>query len=150
MSHQVFSAADPSKSDLPLEGKSGGATKDNRPTTKLLDESLAAIGVHPSVIQSGLGGVVWFLAVIWLYFAWGARVDLDLAVAAGFFVMFFTLFLLLASRWLHERGMRIDHFLSPSIAFFLAVGGPKCGWDPAVTATPVGPNSERLSALRRS
>jgi hypothetical protein len=37
------------------------------------------------------------LAVSWLYFAWGTKVDLDLAVATGFFVMFFTLFLMMAT-----------------------------------------------------
>jgi hypothetical protein len=65
--------------------------------------------VHPVVFQIGLGAAVWFVAVSWLYFAWGRHVDLDLAVATGFFIMFFTLFLIAATgvirdpRWLQKR-----------------------------------------------
>jgi hypothetical protein len=54
-------------------------------------------GVHPAVIKVALSAVVWFLAVAWLDFYGGAEVDLSLAVVTGFFVMFFTLFLVTAS-----------------------------------------------------
>lgn len=98
MSHQVLKAFDLSKGALLLERKRGGAP--NKPA--LPGAGLATAGLHSSVIQTGLGGVVWFLAVTWLYFVWGPHVDLDLAVAAGVFVMFLTLFLLLAARWAQE------------------------------------------------
>jgi hypothetical protein len=58
---------------------------------------LPITGVHPAVIKIALSAVVWFLAVAWLDFSGGPEVDLDLAVVTGFFVMFFTLFLLTAS-----------------------------------------------------
>jgi hypothetical protein len=54
-------------------------------------------GVHPAVIKVALSAVVWFLAVAWLDFSGGPEVNLSLAVATGFFVMFFTLFLVTAS-----------------------------------------------------
>ena len=66
-------------------------------------------GVHPVVFQIGLSAAVWFVAVSWLYFAWGRHVDLDLAVTTGFFIMFFTLFLVAAAgiindpRWSQQR-----------------------------------------------
>ena len=44
-----------------------------------------------------MSAVVWFLAVAWFDFSGGPEVDLNLAVVTGFFVMFFTLFLLAAS-----------------------------------------------------
>jgi hypothetical protein len=65
--------------------------------------------VHPAVFQVGLGAAIWFVSVSWLYFAWGSHVDLDLAVATGFFIMFFTLFLIAAAgiikdpRWFQKR-----------------------------------------------
>ena len=97
MSPQVLKASNLSKG---APRKSGDAPKfDN---AALPGEGLATMGMHHSMIQIGLGGVVWFLAVTWLYFVWGRHVDLDLAVAAGIFVMFFTLFLLLATRWAQE------------------------------------------------
>jgi len=40
---------------------------------------------------------VWLLAVAWFDFSGGPEVDLNLAVVTGFFVTFFTLFLLAAS-----------------------------------------------------
>lgn len=56
-------------------------------------------GVHPFVIQISLSGVAWFLAVAWLDFS-GPEVNPALAVVLGFFVMYFTLFLLTAfPRW---------------------------------------------------
>ena len=54
-------------------------------------------GFHPFVIQISLSGVAWFLAVTWLDFSGGPQVSLALAVVLGFFVMYFTLFLLTAS-----------------------------------------------------
>jgi len=66
-------------------------------------------GVHPVVFKVSLVAVLWFVAVTWLYFAWGAHVDLDLAVATGFFTMLFTLLLIAAdgmikeSRWFQKR-----------------------------------------------
>ena len=56
-------------------------------------------GVHPFVIQISLSGVAWFLAVAWLDFS-GPEVNLVLAVVFGFFVIYFTFFLLTAfPRW---------------------------------------------------
>jgi len=66
-------------------------------------------GVHLAVFKISLVAVFWFVAVAWLYFAWGAHVDLDLAVATGFFTMFFTLLLIAADgiikepRWFQKR-----------------------------------------------
>ena len=54
-------------------------------------------GFHPAVIKVALSAVVWFLAVAWLDFSGGHEVDLSLAVVTGFFVIFFTLFLVTAS-----------------------------------------------------
>jgi len=71
---------------------------------------LPIIGVHPAVIKIAMSAVVWFLAVAWFDFSGGPEVDLSLAVVTGFFVMFFTLFLLAASmviddpRWKQPRG----------------------------------------------
>lgn len=53
--------------------------------------------VHPGVFKLVIVAAVWFLAVSWLYFAWGTEVDLDLAVATGFFIMFFALFLMMST-----------------------------------------------------
>jgi hypothetical protein len=50
MSHQVLKAFDLSKGALLLERKRGGAP--NKPV-------LPGAGLHSSVIQIGLGGVVW-------------------------------------------------------------------------------------------
>ena len=62
------------------------------------DRALLPItGVHPAVIKIAMSAVVWFLAVAWFDFSGGPEVDLNLAVVTGFFVMFFTLFLLAAS-----------------------------------------------------
>jgi hypothetical protein len=59
--------------------------------------------VHPVAIEIGLAATLWFLAMAWLSFAWGREIDLDLAVASLFFVMFFTLFLTTASRAVHDK-----------------------------------------------
>jgi hypothetical protein len=82
-------------------------------------------GVHPVVFEVGLGGAVWFIAVSWLYFAWGRHVDLALAVATGFFIMFFTLFLIMAAgiikdpRWLQHR-VNFRKFLRSDVPTYTA------------------------------
>jgi hypothetical protein len=81
---------------------------------------LPVTGVHPAVIKIAMSAVVWFLAVAWFDFSGGPEVDLDLAVATGFFVMFFTLFLLTASmvvddpRWKQPKA-RFAEFLNDRI-----------------------------------
>ena len=55
------------------------------------------------MIKVALSAVVWFLAVAWLDFSGGAEVDLSLAVVTGFFVMFFTLFLVTASMAVNDQ-----------------------------------------------
>jgi hypothetical protein len=87
----------------------------------LTDSSLLPItGVHPAVIKMALSAVVWFLAVAWFDFSGGPEVDFNLAVITGFFVMFFTLFLLAASmmvddpRWKQPRA-RFVEFLKDQI-----------------------------------
>jgi len=59
--------------------------------------------VHPVAIEISLAATLWFLAMAWLSFAWGRHVDLNLAVASLFFVMFFTLFLKTASRAVKDK-----------------------------------------------
>jgi len=54
-------------------------------------------GVHPVVVKIAIAAVLWSLAVTWLAFAGSGGVDWDLTVVSLFFVIFFTLFLLLAS-----------------------------------------------------
>src|SRR6476661_669664 len=81
---------------------------------------LPITGVHPAVIKIAMSAVVWFLAVAWFDFSGGPEVDLDLAVVTGFFVMFFTLFLLAASmviddpRWRQPKA-RFAEFLKDQI-----------------------------------
>jgi hypothetical protein len=81
---------------------------------------LPMTGVHPAVIKIAMSAVVWFLAVAWLDFSGGPEVDLNLAVVTGFFVMFFTLFLLAASmviddpRWRQPK-VRFAEFLKDQI-----------------------------------
>ena len=60
-------------------------------------------GVHPDAFKIALSAVVWLLAVAWLDFSGGAEVDLSLAVVTGFFVMFFTLFLVTASMAVNDQ-----------------------------------------------
>ena len=64
-------------------------------------------GVHPAVIKVAPSAVVWFLAVAWLDFSGGVEVDLPLAVVTGFFVMFFTLFLVTASLAVNDPRWRL-------------------------------------------
>jgi hypothetical protein len=81
---------------------------------------LPITGVHPAVIKIALSAVVLFLALAWLDFSGGPEVDLDLAVVTGFFVMFFTLFLLTASmvvddpRWKQPK-TRFIEFLKDEV-----------------------------------
>ena len=75
-------------------------TLDTRLLRQPVEERPALVettGVHPAVIKVALSAVVWFLAVAWLDFSGGHEVDLSLAVVTGFFVIFFTLFLVTAS-----------------------------------------------------
>ena len=73
--------------------ESEGAT---RPTTR----------IHPAVFKIALSAVAWFLAVAWLNFAGGVEVDMIMSVMTGFFVMFFTLFLVAVSMILNDRRWR--------------------------------------------
>jgi hypothetical protein len=81
---------------------------------------LPMTGVHPAVIKTAMSAVVWFLAVAWFDFSGGPEVDLNLAVVTGFFVMFFTLFLMAASmviddpRWKQPKA-RFAEFLKDQI-----------------------------------
>ena len=81
-------------------------TLDARPFRDPVEEQAALAqntGVHPAVIKVALSAVVWFLAVAWLDFSGGAEADLSLAVVTGFFVMFFTLFLVTASMAVNDQ-----------------------------------------------
>jgi hypothetical protein len=64
-------------------------------------------GVHPMVAKIAIGAAVWFLAIVWFSFAWGAEVDFLLAIVTLFFVMFFTLFLLTATYGLQDPRWRL-------------------------------------------
>ena len=76
--------------------------------------------IHPAVFTIALSGVAWFLAVAWLNFAGKVKVDLVLSVVTGFFVMFFTLFLVAASmivndpRW-RQRKTSFTKFIEDDI-----------------------------------
>jgi hypothetical protein len=82
-------------------------------------------GVHPIVVKIAIAAVLWFLAVTWLAFAGSGGIDIDLAVVTLFFVIFFTLFLLLASfsiadpRW-PTRQTSLREFLTSKVG--LATG----------------------------
>jgi hypothetical protein len=85
----------PSPSVELLDPSSGDAS--SRPSRS--ERGLPPVtGVHPAVVKIALSAVAWFLAVAWLDFSGGPEVDLVLAVVTGFFIMFFTSFLLAASR----------------------------------------------------
>ena len=84
---------------LPPKGQFLGRSG-TKSAARTLESDLALLpvtGVHPAVIKIAMSAVVWFLAVAWFDFSGGPEVDLNLAVVTGFFVMFFTLFLLAAS-----------------------------------------------------
>jgi hypothetical protein len=103
---------------LELFGRSGA-----KGAPRILESEPALLpiaGVHPAVIKIAMSAVVWFLAVAWFDFYGGPEVDLNLAVVTGFFVMFFTLFLLAASmviddpRWKQPKA-RFAEFLKDKI-----------------------------------
>jgi len=77
---------------------------------------LPITGVHPAVIKIAMSAVVWFLAVAWFDFSGGPKVDLYLAVITGFFVMFFTLFLLAASMVIDDPRWKQPKRASPSFS----------------------------------
>ena len=97
---------------LPPKGQffDRSGAKDTPRTVEPEPALLPITGVHPAVIKIAMSAVVWFLAVAWFDFSGGPEVDLDLAVITGFFVMFFTLFLMAASmviddpRWKQPKG----------------------------------------------
>ena len=87
--------------------------------SRTLESDLALLpvtGVHPAVIKIAMSAVVWFLAVAWFDFSGGPEVDLNLAVVTGFFVMFFTLFLLAASMVIDDPRWKQPKRASPSFS----------------------------------
>jgi hypothetical protein len=94
-------------------------------------------GIHSGVFQIVIAAAVWFLAASWLYFAWGTQIDLDLAVATGFFVMFFTLFLMMATGILKgtrrpQQRLSFGKFLSSKVATYT---GERRGMDVLIEIT---------------
>ena len=77
---------------------------------------LPITGVHPAVIKIAMSAVVWFLAVAWFNFSGAPEMNLDLAVVTGFFVMFFTLFLLAASKVIDDPRWKQPKRASPSFS----------------------------------
>src|SRR6478672_7281395 len=73
---------------------------------------LPITGVHPAAVKIAMSAVAWSLAVAWFDFSGGPEVDLTLAVVTGFFVMFFTLFLLAASMVIDD-----PHWTQPKAHF---------------------------------
>jgi hypothetical protein len=107
----------PSPSVELLDPSSGDAS--SRPSRS--ERGLPPVtGVHPAVVKIALSAVAWFLAVAWLDFSGGPEVDLVLAVVTGFFIMFFTSFLLAASmviddpRWKQPKA-RFTQFLKDEV-----------------------------------
>ena len=89
---------------LPPKGQFLGRSG-TKSAARTLESDLALLpvtGVHPAVIKIAMSAVVWFLAVAWFDFSGGPEVDLNLAVVTGFFVMFFTLFLLAATMVIND------------------------------------------------
>jgi len=77
-------------------------------------------GVHPAVAAIGVGGALWFLAMAWLSFAHSGETDYLLVIVTLFFVMFFGLFLLVASYTLKDprwavRKVDFRHFLTSEV-----------------------------------
>ena len=107
---------------LPPKGQffDHSGAKDAPRTVEPESALLPITGVHPAVIKIAMSAVVWFLAVAWFDFSGGPEVDLNLAVVTGFFVMFFTLFLMAASmviddpRWKQPK-VRFAEFLNDRI-----------------------------------
>jgi len=79
------------------------------------------VGVHPIAVETALAAALWFIAVVWVAFAAGPEIDYLPVIVTLFFMMFFTLFLLLASdsvkdpRW-PSRTMRLREFLRSKVA----------------------------------
>jgi len=79
------------------------------------------VGVHPIAVETALAAALWFIAMVWIAFAAGPEIDYLLVIVTLFFMMFFTLFLLLASdsvkdpRW-PSRTMRLREFLRSKVA----------------------------------
>lgn len=115
----------------------GGAAKASAATGKRTDAGRGTTRVHPVVFEISLGATIWFLAVSWLYFAWDAHVDLVLAVMSGYFILFFTLFLVMAAgiikdrRWLQQR-VSFREFLQRKVPTYT---GEMSGWDVLIGIT---------------
>jgi hypothetical protein len=76
--------------------------------------------IHPIVGEIAIAAAVWFIAVVWLAFAWGGEVDLNLAIVTLFFVIFFSVFLLTASYTWKDPRWRLPatsfrHFLAARV-----------------------------------
>ena len=65
-----------------------------------------ATSVHPVAIEIALLGMLWFIVVSWLCFAWSGGVDFDLAIVTLFCAIFVTLFVSQASRAAHDERWR--------------------------------------------
>lgn len=65
------------------------------------EQTLTGLSVHPIAIETGIAAALWFIAVTWLAFAHGVETDYLLAIVTLFFVIFFTLFLFIAT---YSRG----------------------------------------------
>ena len=105
---------------VPLESFSGSVAENAAPLFAPKRALPTVTSVHPAVIKIALSGAAWFLAVAWLDFSGGPEVDLVLSVVTGFFIMFFTLFLLTATmvindpRW-KEPKVRFSEFLNEEV-----------------------------------
>ena len=104
---------------LPSNGVNLFDRSGDRDASRALESQPALLpitGVHPAVIKIAMSAVVWFLAVAWFDFSGGPKVDLYLAVITGFFVMFFTLFLLAASMVIDDPRWKQPQRASPSFS----------------------------------
>lgn len=84
-------------------------------------EGAEATEVGVPIAVAALAAALWFIAMVWIAFAAGPEIDYLLVIVTLFFMMFFTLFLLLASdsvkdpRW-PSRTMRLREFLRSKVA----------------------------------
>ena len=84
-------------------------------------EGAEATEVGVPIAVAALAAALWFIAMVWIAFAAGPESDYLLVIVTLFFMMFFTLFLLLASdsvkdpRW-PSRTMRLREFLRSKVA----------------------------------
>jgi hypothetical protein len=83
-----------------MEAIMSDPTIDHRPAKPLSSDP--EISVHHRVVELAIGGVLWFIAVVWIAFARGPEVDFALAIVTAFFLFFFALFLLTASYGLND------------------------------------------------